>query len=186
VATVGLLYSQRNTDFFGRTDAEQMVGAPERGFTEALLHARIPFVMVHADDLDRAAAQLKLLILPNLGTMTDAQIASVRSFAQKGGGLIASGAASLATNGATRARILALGDLFGVHLPANHGLRTENTRRQMAMGVGQSYLRLIPELRAKFMARTRPANPPPSARATRCCADSRTPTSSPTAARSRR
>lgn len=149
VATVGILYSQRNSDFFGRNDVEQMVNAPERGFTEALLHARIPYLLVHADDLDRYAAQLKLLILPNLGVMTDTQVAAVRSFAQKGGGLIATGASSLCDQWGDPRADFALADIFGVHLPAGHGWRAENTRRQMAAAVGQSYLRLVPEMRAK-------------------------------------
>jgi len=160
VATVGILYSQRNCDFFGRNDAEQMVSAPERGFTEALLHARIPYVMIHADDLERDAAQLKLLILPNLGTMTDAHVASVRSFVQKGGGLIASGATSLCDQWGDPCADFSLADLFGVHLPANHGLRFENTRRQMAIGTVQSYLRLVPELRAKVYGPHPPGEPP--------------------------
>ncbi len=95
VATVGMLFSLRNHDFFGRATAPQQVAEPERGFTEALLHARIPYLMVHADDLEKVLPQLKLLILPNLGTMTDAHIATVRKFVQNGGGLIATGATSL-------------------------------------------------------------------------------------------
>ncbi len=149
VATVGIVYSQRNHDFFGRNDYEQMVSAPERGFTEALLHARIPYVMVHADDLERYASQLKLLILPNLGVMTDPQVAAVRAFVQKGGGLIATGASSLCDQWGDPRPDFALADIFGVHLPADHGLRNENTRRQLAQVNEQSYLRLTPELRAK-------------------------------------
>ncbi|HVU37353.1 MAG TPA: beta-galactosidase [Opitutales bacterium] len=160
VATVGIVYSQRNNDFFGRGDAEQMVSLPERGFTEALLHARIPYLLVHADDLARFAPQLQLLILPNLGTMTDPQIAAVRSFVQNGGGLIATGATSLCDQWGDPRADFALADLFGVHLPADHGLRSEITRRQMAMANGQSYLRLVPELRAKVYGPHPPGEPP--------------------------
>jgi hypothetical protein len=160
VATVGILYSQRNQDFFGRTNADQMVAEPERGFTEALLHARIPFVMVHADDLDRYASQLSLLILPNLGTMTDPQIAEVRKFVKSGGGLIASGAASLCDQWGDPRADFALADIFGVHLPPNHGLRDENRRRQQATTAQQTYLRLLPEMRAQVFG-PHPAGEPP-------------------------
>jgi hypothetical protein len=149
VATVGVLYSQRNQDYFGRDDAEAEVTTPQRGFTEALLRARIPYQMVHADDLDRDAAGLRLLILPNLGTLTDAQIAGVRRFVQGGGGLIASGAASLCDQWGDARADFALGDLFGVSLPAGHSLRHEAARRRSAAATEQTYLRLTPELRAQ-------------------------------------
>jgi len=160
VATVGVVYSQRNNDFFGRQDAETQVNLPQRGFTEALLHARIPYILVHADDLDRDAAQLKLLILPNLGTMTDAHLASVRKFVENGGGLIASGATSLCDQWGDPRADLALADLFGVHLPADHFLRSEAGRRQNAAISTQTYLRLTPELRAQVDG-PHPAGEPP-------------------------
>jgi hypothetical protein len=105
--------------------------------------------MVHADDLDRDAGQLRLLILPNLGALTDAQVASVRNFVQKGGGLIGSGAASLCDSWGDARPDLALADLFGVSLPPDHGLRHEAARRRSAAENSQTYLRLIPEWRAK-------------------------------------
>jgi hypothetical protein len=148
-ATVGILYSQRNYDFFGRDEAEAQVTAPQRGFTEALLRARIPYLMVHADDLDRDAGQLRLLILPNLGALTDAQVAGVRNFVRKGGGLIATGAASLCDPMGDVRPDLALADLLGVSLPPKHGLRHEAFRRKAATENAQTYLRLTPEWRAK-------------------------------------
>jgi len=160
VATVGIVYSQRNNDFFGRQDVEAQVNLPQRGFTEALLHARIPYVLVHADDLDRDAASLKLLILPNLGTMTDAHLASVRKFVQNGGGLIASGATSLCDQWGDPRADLALADLLGVHLPAGHPLFSEAGRRQLAAQSAQTYLRLTPELRAQVDG-PHPAGEPP-------------------------
>ena len=42
VATVGLVWSQRNTDFYGRDDPETRVDQPWRGWTRALVRARIP------------------------------------------------------------------------------------------------------------------------------------------------
>ena len=149
VATVGVLYSQRNYDFFGRDDAEAQVGAPQRGFTEALLRARIPYQMVNADDLDRDAAGLRLLVLPNLGILTDVQVAGVRRFVQNGGGLVGSGAASLCDQWGDARADLALADLFGVSLPPGHGARHEAVRSRSAAAIEQTYLRLTPELRAQ-------------------------------------
>jgi len=49
VASVGMVWSQRNTDFFGRESAGELVDAPYEGFAQALIRARIPYLPVHAD-----------------------------------------------------------------------------------------------------------------------------------------
>ena len=59
--------------------------------TQALIRARIPYLPVHADHIERDAAQFSVLVLPNLGAMSDAQVASVRRFVAGGGGLVATG-----------------------------------------------------------------------------------------------
>ena len=56
VASVGVVWSQRNTDFYGRDDAERLVDVPYRGFTQALIRARIPYLPVHADHIERDGA----------------------------------------------------------------------------------------------------------------------------------
>jgi hypothetical protein len=118
VAAVGIVWSQRNTDFFGRDDAADLVDAPYRGFAQALLRARIPYLPLHADDIDSQGAGMAALVLPNLGALSDAQCASIRRFAERGGGVVASGAASLYDeNGDTR-RDFALAGLYGAHAPA--------------------------------------------------------------------
>jgi len=165
VATVGIVYSQRNHDFFGRDDGELMVSLPQRGFMQALTRARIPYVLVHADDLERDAKGLRVLILPNLGSMTDAHIAAIRSFATGGRGIVASGATSLFDEWGDARSDLALSDLFGVSLPSSHPLRTLASRRQAAIDSGQTYLRLTPELRAKTAGPHTVSEPP--ARGTR-------------------
>lgn len=149
VATVGLVYSQRNHDFFGRDEAALLVNLPQQGFTHALTRARIPYVFVHADDLERDAAGLRTLILPNLGILTDTQVAAVRGFVSRGGGLIATGATSLFDQWGDARPDFALCDVFGVRLPNDHPLRDDGQRRQWAADNAQSYLRLTPELRAK-------------------------------------
>ena len=44
-------------DFFGRDNADEIVDQPFRGFTQALIRARIPFVPLHLDHLDRDAEE---------------------------------------------------------------------------------------------------------------------------------
>ena len=92
---VGVAWSQRNTDFYGRNDPAERVDAPYTGFMHALVRARIPYLPVHVDDLDAADRGLKLLILPNVAALSDAQCASIRRFVERGGSLFATGATSL-------------------------------------------------------------------------------------------
>lgn len=144
VATVGLLWSQRNMDFFGRDDAGALVDAPWDGFTQALVRARIPYVSVHVDDLETRARELglKAVILPNLAALSDAQLASVRRFAEAGGGVFATGLSSLCNEWGEVRPDLGLADLFRTHLPGAHGWRDEGKRTAAGKRWQQTYLRL--------------------------------------------
>jgi hypothetical protein len=115
VASVGLVWSQRNTDFFGRDAVGQRVDAPYTGFMHALVRARIPYLPVHADDIDREAAGLAVLILPNVGALSDAQAASIRRFVTNGGSLVATGDTGLYDEWGDPKSGFALADLFGCH-----------------------------------------------------------------------
>jgi hypothetical protein len=94
IATVGLVWSQQNCDYWGRGEAKLMVEEPWRGMAQALTRARIPYLPVHAEDIERDAPSLSALLLPNVGAMSDAQVAAVRRFVVRGGGLLASGDSS--------------------------------------------------------------------------------------------
>jgi len=157
VASVGLVWSQRNTDFFGRDEAPDRVDAPYTGFMHALVRARIPYLPVHADDIDETAG-LTLLILPNLGALSDAQAASIRRFVQKGGSLIATGESGLYNEWGDPRPDFVLADLFACHrLGDPPRLRGAGSREGAGGGrgafapspSGHTYLRLAPELRAR-------------------------------------
>ena len=157
VASVGLVWSQRNTDFFGRDDPGQRVDAPYTGFMHALVRARIPYLPVHVDDIDSMPAALTVLILPNVGALSDAQAASIRRFVERGGSLVATGQTSLYDEWGDPRADFALADLFGCHL-AGDTRASLASREPRAAGQGggafapspsgHTYLRLTPELRA--------------------------------------
>jgi len=144
LATVGVAWSQQNTDYYGQDHAAELVDAPYRGFTEALLRARIPHVPIHADYIERDGADLKVLILPNLAAMSDAQCAAVKKFVAGGGALMATGVTSLYTEHGDPRSDYGLADLFGAHFTGTAG-----AERQSATKTEHTYLRLSPELRAK-------------------------------------
>jgi hypothetical protein len=157
VANVGVIWSQRNTDFYGHEQAADLVEAPYRGFTQALLRARIPYIPVHIDDVDRESANLKVLILPNLAAMSDKQCAAVRSFAAKGGSVIATGVTSLFTEFGDARSDFALADLFGAHFAGKAG-----EEKAWATQSQHSYLRLLPELRAQVWGPKASGEPAPT------------------------
>jgi hypothetical protein len=149
IASVGVVWSQQNADFFGRDDADLLVELPWRGMTQALIRARIPYLPVHADHIDRDAAQFSLLVLPNLGAMSEAQVASVRRFVAGGGGLVATGESSRFNEWGDPRPDFALADLFGAHIADPRRAEDESRRRRNASDTAHTYLRLNPELRAR-------------------------------------
>lgn len=146
VASVGLIWSQRNTDFYGRDDAAELVDAPYTGCMHALVRARIPYLPIHIDDIASAPAEVKLLILPNLGGLSDKQCDAIRVWVVKGGSLLATGDTSLYTEWGDPRKDYGLADIFGAH-------RTTETPRLQHAGrhietvnrftpEGHTYLRL--------------------------------------------
>ena len=60
-ATVGVVWSQENVDYYGRDQAEVRYGLPWRGLTDALIRARIPYLPIHADHVERDAATVDVI-----------------------------------------------------------------------------------------------------------------------------
>ncbi len=162
VATVGVVWSQQNTDYYGRDDADSLVELPWRGLTQALIRARIPYLPIHADDIERDAAQFSLLVLPNLASMSENQVRVVRQFVDRGGALLATGQSSLFDEWGEPRTDFALGDLFGVHSIPSRQVESEATRKKWANDTDHTYLRLLPELRARLDGPHRDAEPPVS------------------------
>lgn len=142
VATVGVIWAQQNTDFYGRDDAEVLVEQPWRGLTQALIRARIPYLPVHADHIEREGSRLSALVLPNVASLTDRQLSSIRSFVAKGGGLLATGETSLCNGSGEAQPDFALGDLFGAHLPEKRPALNDPAQRRRSTETLHTYLRL--------------------------------------------
>jgi hypothetical protein len=150
VANIGVVWSQDNTDYYGRDEADELVELPMRGMTQALVRARIPYLPVHADHIDRDAAQFSLLVLPNLALMTNDQVAAVRRFVEGGGSLIATGDSSLYDEMGDPRADYALGDIFGAHMTKPKS-KADVPSEKMARDAYHTYMRLTPELRAQMI-----------------------------------
>jgi len=149
VASVGVVWSQENTDFYGRDHADELVESPWRGMVQALIRARIPYLPVHIDDMERDASRFSVLVLPNLAAVTDEQADRIRKFVKAGGSLIATGDSSLYDQWGDKRADYALSDLFGAHyiLPGNGDEQPPS--KKLAGDAYHTYLRLTPELRAQ-------------------------------------
>ena len=148
-ATVGVVWSQENADFYGRHDPETWVKRPWNGMTDALIRARIPYVPVHADNMGETTSRLGLttLVLPNVGRLTDAQCHAVREFVANGGGLVATGETSLYDDDGLPRHDFGLSDVLGVHATGTHHGADSDTRTAWDQWSQHTYLRLSPERR---------------------------------------
>jgi hypothetical protein len=114
VARVGLVYSQQSAWFYAGEEARQKIDEPALGIYQALVEARIPFEMVNDRCLDAEhLAPFRTLILPNIAALSDAQCATLRSFVEQGGGLVASYETSLYDEWGVRRKDFGLAEMFG-------------------------------------------------------------------------
>ena len=183
VATVGVVWSEQNNIYFGRDYLAERVLDAWNGMTRALVKGRVPFVVVNVDHIERDGADLEALVLPNVGALSDAQVANIRRFVERGGNLVATGASSLYDHFGQPRPDYALADLFGAHrtadsptpvLPSVEASRPatpvkdflETLGLELPQGprrstsVTQSYLRLTPELRRKTFGPHHAGEPP--------------------------
>lgn len=137
VANVGLVWSQQNVDFYGRDNADEMIDLPWHGWVNALVRSRIQYVPVHIDHVARDASQVSVIILPDIGAMTDAQAEAVRGFVARGGNLVATGDSSRFDEWGDVRPDFALADVFGAH-----ALAVEPGKRRAAAQTQHTYLRL--------------------------------------------
>ncbi|MGH9161760.1 MAG: alpha-amylase family protein [Vicinamibacteraceae bacterium] len=114
LARVALVYSQQTGTFYGGERADEKVEDHILGFYHALVEARVPFEMVHDRLLDEAHLRpYKLLILPNIAALSDAQCDQLRAFVAGGGSIIATFETSRYDEWGVRRADFGLADLFG-------------------------------------------------------------------------
>ncbi|HRW07094.1 MAG TPA: hypothetical protein P5121_18450 [Caldilineaceae bacterium] len=149
VATVGVLWSQENVDYYGRDQGHDRVMLPYHGIIRALIRARIPYLPVHAAHIARDTTTINTLILPNLAAISEAQVVALRTFVERGGNLVATGESTLYTEWGDRRSDFALADIFGVQATGEtQGSGTVQASSWESYD-GHSYLRLQPEVRAE-------------------------------------
>ena len=91
-----------------------------QGIAQALVELHIPFNVVLDDDLARDHGY-RVLVLPNVASMSDEQVDAVASFVERGGSLVATNVTSLYDEKYRTRSDYALADVFGAH----HGQELE-------------------------------------------------------------
>ncbi|MBD2703156.1 beta-galactosidase trimerization domain-containing protein [Spirosoma sp. BT702] len=134
MARVGLVYSEQTERNYGGKPWQQKSGDHLDGFYHNLVENRVPFDMVNdrlltPDDLKR----FKLLILPNIAALSDAQCKQLQAFVERGGSLVATFETSLYDEEGKQRSDFGLAGLFGVL----YSQKVEGPMRN-------SYLRLQP------------------------------------------
>jgi hypothetical protein len=91
-ANIGVVWSDENYFFYGaRTSIEQSVRQPLWGMLSAMRSQRIGYFPVNSAQIGEKSSRMKLLLLPNVGAMSDADLNSVVTFIKRGGSIVFSG-----------------------------------------------------------------------------------------------
>jgi len=139
MARIGVVYSQQTDQKYGGKPWQEGKRDTSSGIYQALVEGRMPFDMVNDKLIDEEHLKnYKLLILPNVAALSDAQCEQLRQFVQKGGSIVASFETSLYNEEGKARANFGLSDLFGV----SYGKAVEGPMKN-------SYLRLKSDSQTK-------------------------------------
>jgi len=115
LARVGLVYSEQTSKKYGGKPWQENSRDHENGMYHALVESRTPFEMVNDQLLDAENLKpYKLLVLPNIAALSDAQCDQLRKFVEQGGSLVATFETSLYNEEGMQRNDFGLADVFGV------------------------------------------------------------------------
>jgi hypothetical protein len=110
-----LLVSEQTRQFHAYKDIPDRFLSHVLGAFRAATEEHLPLALVNDWDLDaRALSRYAVVVLANAAALSDAQVGAVRDFVRAGGGLVATGEASLCDELGRPRRDFALAELFGV------------------------------------------------------------------------
>ncbi|HWJ75163.1 MAG TPA: beta-galactosidase [Kaistia sp.] len=145
---VGIVWSQQNHDYFGRDDAKEKTMAPYRGVVKAMDRSGISYLPLHADDIAGAIERVRVIVLPNIGALSDDQLRHIEDYVAAGGSVIATGETSAVSTYGDARGDLALAKLFGLRRGEGSRGATGEIDGNIENWSRHSYLRLSPENRA--------------------------------------
>ncbi len=142
-AQIGVVWSQETITYYGRDRGKERCEYPWLGVTRALSEAGLPFWPVHADDLEKYADRLELLILPNTAVLRPEQEQKLVDWLKKGKALILTGDTGLYDEEGQWKGPGTLWEVLGL-TPGKYleGARTQE-KEDWLRGDGHSYLRIL-------------------------------------------
>jgi hypothetical protein len=115
MARVGMVYSEQTNQKYGGKPWQERSNEHALGMYHALVEERMPFEMVNDKLLDAGHLKpFKLLILPNIAALSDAQCAQIKAFAEAGGSVVATFETSLYDEEGKPRPDFGLSELLGV------------------------------------------------------------------------
>jgi len=139
MARIGMVFSEQTDRKYGGKPWQQKSDEHALGMYHALVEDRTPFEMVNDKLLDKEHLKpFKLLILPNIAALSDAQCMQLRNFVEEGGSLVATFETSLYDQEGKQRSNFGLADLLGV----SYDNAVEGPMKN-------SYLRLKPDAETK-------------------------------------
>ncbi len=146
LANVAVVWSQQNTDFYGRNQVRERVSMPWRGFCQALSRYRIPFLPINVQDIGKYAPRINTLILPDIAVMTDQEIDAVYDFVNKGGNIVVTGITATLDEDGQPSGNDKLWRLLGLSLTGEtKGAAIGNTSSSWEVSSAHNYFRLSDE-----------------------------------------
>lgn len=99
-----------------------------RGFYQSLVESRVPFNLADERQLSpEYINRYRLLVLPNVAALSDAQCAQIRAYVKQGGSIVATHETSLYDEWGSKRANFALADLFGCDYAGKTDQRVQNS-----------------------------------------------------------
>jgi hypothetical protein len=128
LVTIGMILDPRTAALEGGTKGRGELEQYRYGFYEALLESRLPFDELDISYLDaKHIDRFRVLILPNLIRLSDAQCETLRAFLKKGGRIVATHETSLHDETGRPRTNFGLADLFGCRFDGKVVERVQNS-----------------------------------------------------------
>jgi hypothetical protein len=114
IARVGLVFSEQYPNY-GNKPWQQRNGDHSAGMYHTLLENRIPFEMVNSRLMNKEHLKsFRVLVLPNISTLSDEQCDQLKKFIEDGGSIVATFETSLYDEKGNQRKDFGLSDLLGV------------------------------------------------------------------------
>lgn len=142
LSRVAMLHSEQTKTYYvpeapvgmgsgGPQDAQSLRGGTDdatNGFYQALVESRVPFAFVDERLLEPDAIdRYRVIVLPNIAALSDAQCAAITDYVRRGGAIVATHETSLYDEWGQRRRNFGLAELFGCDFAGKVDQRVQNS-----------------------------------------------------------